>query len=99
MRRMVIMRFKVKVSPERAEEVRAALEAVIAPSRALEGVVHLDIARDLSDPSSFIATEVYEDEAALELQEALPEVEAALALIRECTVAREATLYQVTAES
>jgi quinol monooxygenase YgiN len=94
---MVIMRFKVRVRPERAEDVRAALEAVIAPSRALEGVLQLDIARDLSDPSSFIATEVYEDEAALERQEALPEVEAALALIRECTVEREATLYQVTA--
>jgi quinol monooxygenase YgiN len=93
---MVIMRFKVKVQPERAEDVRAALEAVIAPSRALEGVIHLDIARDLSDPSSFVATEVYEDEAALERQEALPEVEAALTLIRECTVEREATLYRVS---
>jgi quinol monooxygenase YgiN len=94
---MVIMRFKVKVQPERAEEVRAALAAVIEPSRELDGVIHVDIARDLSDPSSFIATEVYEDEAALERQEALPEVEAALALIRECTVEREATLYRVTA--
>jgi quinol monooxygenase YgiN len=94
---VVIMRFKVKVQSERAEEVRTALEAVIAPSRALEGVLHLDIARDLSDPDAFIATEVYENEAALARQEALPEVEAALALIRECTVEREATLYQVTA--
>jgi quinol monooxygenase YgiN len=94
---MVIMRFKVKVRPERAEEVRAALEAVIEPSRALEGVVHLDIARDLLDPESFIATEVYEDEEVLERQESLPEVEAALSLIRGCTVEREATLYHVSA--
>jgi quinol monooxygenase YgiN len=93
---MVIMRFKVRVLPERAEEVAAALQAVIEPSRALDGVVRLDIARDLSDPSSFIATEVYEDEAALERQETLPEVVAALALIRECTVEREATLYRVS---
>jgi quinol monooxygenase YgiN len=93
---MVIMRFKVKVRPEKAEEVRAALEAVIEPSRALDGVVRIDIARDLSDSDSFIATEVYEDEAALERQEALPEVEAALSLIRECTVEREATLYHVS---
>ena len=92
---MVIMRFKVKVRPEQAEEVRAALAEVIEPSRALEGVVRLDIASDLLDPHAFIATEVYEDEAALERQEALPEVEAALALIRECTVEREATLYRV----
>ena len=93
---MVIMRFKVKVRPERAQDVRTALAAVIEPSRTLDGVLHLDIARDLSDPDTFIATEVYEDRAALERQEALPEVEAALALIRECTVAREATLYHVS---
>jgi quinol monooxygenase YgiN len=93
---MVVMRFKVKVRPEKAEEVRAALAAVIDPSRALDGVIHLDIARDLSDPHTFIATEVYEDKAALERQEALPEVAAALALIRECIVDREATLYHVS---
>jgi quinol monooxygenase YgiN len=92
---MVIMRFKVKVSPEKAEEVRVALAAVIEPSRALDGVLHLDIARDLGDPNAFIATEVYVDRDALERQEKLPEVEAALALIRTCTVAREATLYDV----
>ena len=93
---MVIMRFRVRVEPERAEEVRAALEAVIAPSRALEGVVHFDIAADLSDSTAFVATEVYEDKTALERQETLPEVEAALSLIRECTVDREATLYHVS---
>ena len=94
---MVVMRFKVKVRPERAEDVRDALEAVIAPSRALQGVLHFDIARDLSDPDSFIATEIYEDKSVLDRQEALPEVEAALALIRGCTVDREATLYHVSA--
>lgn len=94
---MVIMRFKVKVRPEKAEAVRVALEAVIEPSRALPGVLRLDIAGDLSDPHTFIATEVYEDEAALERQEALPEVEAALSLIRSCTLEREATLYHVVA--
>jgi quinol monooxygenase YgiN len=93
---MVIMRFKVKVRPDAAEEVAAALEAVIGPSRALDGVLHLDIARDLSDPAAFIATEVYEDRAALERQEELPEVKSALALIRTCTVEREATLYDVS---
>jgi len=96
---MVIMRFKVRVRPENAEEVRAALEAVIEPSRALDGVVRLDIARCLEDPDSFIATEVYDDEAALERQESLPEVEAALSLIRESVVEREATLYHVSMPS
>jgi quinol monooxygenase YgiN len=93
---MVIMRFKVRVHPEKSDEVRAALEAVIAPSRELEGVIHIDIAEHLSDPDTFIATEVY-DRGALARQEALPEVEAALALIRESVIEREATLYEVTA--
>jgi quinol monooxygenase YgiN len=94
---MVIMRFKVKVRPERTEAVRAALAAVIEPSRALGGVIHFDIARDLSDPDAFIATEVYASKGVLQRQEELPEVEAALALIRESVVEREATLYDVTA--
>ena len=93
---MVIMRFKVRVRPETVQEVRAALEAVIEPSRTLDGVVRLDIAGCLDDPASFIATEVYDDEAALERQESLPEVEAALSLIREWLFEREATLYRVT---
>jgi quinol monooxygenase YgiN len=77
--------------------VRAALEAVIEPSRALAGVIRFDIARDLADADSFVATEVYEDRSVLERQEALPEVEAALALIRDVAVEREATLYDVVA--
>jgi hypothetical protein len=40
---------------------------------------------------------VYEDRSTLERQEALPEVEAALALFRAVTVEREATLFHVTA--
>ena len=94
---MIIVRFKVKARPEKAEDVRAALEAVIEPSRALAGVIRFDIARDLADVDSFIATEVYEDRSVLERQEALPEVEAALALIRDVAVEREATLYNVVA--
>ena len=94
---MIIVRFKVKARPEKAEDVRAALEAVIEPSRALAGVIRFDIARDLADVDSFIATEVYEDRSVLERQEALPEVEAALALIRDVAVEREATLYDVVA--
>ena len=94
---MIIVRFKVKARPEKAEDVRAALEAVIEPSRALAGVIRFDIARDLTDADSFVATEVYEDRSVLERQEALPEVEAALALIRDVAVEREATLYDVVA--
>lgn len=94
---MIVVRFKVQCRPETADEIASALEAVIEPSRGLPGVIRLDIARDLAEPDSFVATEVYEDRAALDRQEALPEVKAALALIRESApVASEATIYHVS---
>jgi quinol monooxygenase YgiN len=49
-------------------------------ARATAVVIKLDIARDLLDPESFVATGVYEDGAALERQESTPEVHRAMAL-------------------
>jgi hypothetical protein len=43
------------------------------PSRTVDGVISFDVARDLADPSAFIATEVFEDEAARDRQESLPQ--------------------------
>lgn len=50
------------------------MKAVVEAARGLEGVVHFDIARDLTDADALIATEVFEDRAAMEREEALPEV-------------------------
>jgi quinol monooxygenase YgiN len=47
---------------------------VVAPSRATPGVISFDIGQDLTDPCSFIATEVFEDQAAVDRQESLSEV-------------------------
>ena len=94
---MIVVRFKVKSRPDKTEDVRAAFEAVIGPSRAVDGVVSFDIARDLADPNSFIATEVFEDRAALDRQETLPEVGRALAVLEESLVAEpEATVFHVS---
>ena len=35
--------------PEKTEQMRAAFDKIVAPSRALEGVVSFDIAGDLTD--------------------------------------------------
>ena len=95
---MVVVRFKIKCKPEKAEEVGAAMEEVIAPSRALEGVISFDIGRDLSDPDSFIATEVFEDREALDRQESQPEVEKVLALLGDSLIAEpESTIFEVSA--
>jgi quinol monooxygenase YgiN len=94
---MVVVRFKVQCQPEKTEQVMAAFEEVIAPSRAVDGVINFDIARDLANPDSFIATEVFEDQEALEHQEALPEVEKTLAVLEESLVTEpEATIYHVS---
>jgi len=94
---MIVVRFKVQCQPEKTEQARAAFEEMIAPSRAVNGVISFDIARDLADPDSFIATEVFEDQAALERQESLPEVAKTLAVLEESLAAEpEATIFHVS---
>jgi quinol monooxygenase YgiN len=94
---MIVVRFKVRCKPEKAEELRAAFEAVVAPSRAVEGVLNFDIARDITDPNSFIATEVFADRPALDRQESLPEVQRVIALLPDVLAAEpEATVYEVS---
>jgi quinol monooxygenase YgiN len=94
---MILVRFKVQCQPDKTEEVMAAFESVIAPSRAVAGVISFDIARDVADPDSFIAIEVFEDRAALERQESLPEVGRTLAVLEESLVAEpEATVFHVS---
>ncbi len=94
---MIVVRFKVQCQPDKSEQVKAAFEQVIAPSRAVDGVISFDIGRDLADPDSFIATEVFEDRAALDRQESLPEVGKTLAVLAESLVAEpEATIFHVS---
>jgi quinol monooxygenase YgiN len=78
---MIVVRFKVTCQPGRAEHALAVFEPVIGPSRALDGVVSFDIARDITDPDSIIAIEVFEDRAALERQQALPEVATVMSVL------------------
>jgi quinol monooxygenase YgiN len=79
---MIIVRFWFRCHPGRGDEAVEALTPVVAASRALPGVISIDIARDITDPDAFIATELYEDRAALDRQEALPETIAALAALK-----------------
>lgn len=93
---MIVIRFKVRCQPGKAEQVLAAFQAVVPPSRALPGVISFDIGRDVSDPDAFIATEVFEDRAALDRQESLPEVKQALGVLETSLAgALEATIYHV----
>ena len=84
---MVILRQQMRSKPERTEDVYAALAAIVPGARATPGVISLDIARDLLDPDSFVATGVYDDAAAVERQESAPEVQAVLALLPDALAA------------
>jgi quinol monooxygenase YgiN len=75
----------------------AALAEIITPARATQGVIEFDIARVLRDPDFFIATAVYEDGAALERQESLPEVHRAMAMLPEALAAPpERTIFDAS---
>jgi quinol monooxygenase YgiN len=94
---MVVVLFKVRSQAAKTEPLIAAFKEVIAASRPLQGVVSFDIGRDLADPYSFVATEVFEDEAALDRQEALAEVQKTISLLGE--IAAEpptATIFHVS---
>jgi quinol monooxygenase YgiN len=94
---MIVVRFRVESRPDQTDQVLAAFRKVVGPSRAVEGVVSFDIGQDVSDPNSFIATEVFEDRAALERQESLPEVAETLSVLEQALAAPpEATIYNVS---
>ena len=94
---MIVVRFKVKCKPEKAEQLRAAFEAVVAPSRAVQGCLNFDIGRDVTDSNSFIATEVFADKEALARQETLPQVQKVIDLLPEVLAGEpEATIYHIS---
>ena len=94
---MIVIRFKVKCRPGKAEEALAIFKPVIEPSRAIEGVIHFDIGRDLADPDSIIATEVFDDKAARDRQEALPEVAKVMSVLPQIISAPpEANVFNVS---
>jgi quinol monooxygenase YgiN len=94
---MLVVRFKVTCQPGKAEHALGLFEPVVAPSRALDGTVSFDIARDITDPNAIIAVEVFEDRDALDRQEALPEVAKVLGALPELIAAPpEATIFHVS---
>ena len=95
---MIVVRFKVQCQPDRTDEVMAAMKDVVLPSRALPGVIHFDVARDVPDSNALIATEVFEDRAALDRQESQPEVIKVVGLVEAGALSAppEWTIFEVT---
>ena len=94
---MIAVRFKVRCQSGKTGPLIAAFREVIAASRPLDGVVSFDIGRDLADPDSFVAIEVFEDKAALDRQESLAEVRRTIGLLGEVAAEPpEATIFHVS---
>jgi quinol monooxygenase YgiN len=94
---MIILRQQMRAKPERTDDVFAALSAIVPGARATPGVMSLDIARDLLDPDSFVATGIYRDGAALERQESAPEVHKAMAMFPDALAAPpDRTIYDAS---
>jgi quinol monooxygenase YgiN len=95
---MIVLRFKVQCQPEKTAAVADAMRDVVLASRTMPGVVHFDVARDVSAHDTLIATEVFEDVAARERQESLPEVAKVMSLLPDAMAAPpEATVFHVSA--
>ena len=96
---MIILRFKIRSKPDKRDDLIAALTEIITPARATEGVINFDIARVLLDPDAFIATAIYQDGAALERQESLPQVARVMAMLPESLVAPpERTIFDASVD-
>ena len=83
---MIILHQEMRAKHEKCDEVMAALAAIIPGARATEGVIKLDIARDLLDPDFFVATGST-GRSALERQESAPEVHRAIAMFADSLAA------------
>jgi quinol monooxygenase YgiN len=97
---VIALRFKATIEPDRIEDALAAFAAVVEPSRRTAGVTSFDVARDVLDPNTILAFEVFEDDDARARQEALPEVANVMSLLPTILAAPpEATVFEVASAS
>jgi quinol monooxygenase YgiN len=93
---MIVLRFRGQCKPDKLEEALAVFREIVAPSRALEGVISFDYAQDITDPNSVIGVEVFVDQAAYDRANALPQVARATELLTDAFAAPpEATMFHV----
>lgn len=94
---MIVGRFKVKCKPGKSDQALAAFREIVAASRPLDGTINFDMGRDITDPDSFIAIEVFADRAALDRQESLPVVQKTMGLFPELLAGEpEWTVFHVS---
>ena len=94
---MIVGRFKVKCKREKIDQALALFREIVASSRPLEGTINFDMGRDITDPDSLVAFEVFADRAALDRQESLPVVQKTMGLFQEFLAGEpEETIFHVS---
>lgn len=94
---MIVVIFKIRALPGKAELFVETLGRIASASRELEGVISFDIGRDLLDPDSFVATEVFQDSTVLGRQQELPQVAEARDVLANAVAAPpETVMYEIS---
>lgn len=76
---MIVYRVAVNVRPSMLARASSMFDRLTEFSREVPGVLHFDILQDPADATRFVSIEVYEDQAAVDRQSALPEVDQVMA--------------------
>src|SRR5205823_11686652 len=94
---MIVIRHIAQCRPEKTEQMKGVFQKVVAASRDVEGLISIQIGQDLVDPNVFFSFEVFEDQAAIERQEASPVIESATSHLPEAlAVPLETATFHVT---
>lgn len=73
----------IPARPDKVDEVRAALSALLAPTRAEAGCLSYELLQNRQDPTDFTFVEEWESDAAIDSHMASAHLQAALALMPE----------------
>ena len=94
---MIVFRVAVQVRETKISQAHALFGELTQASRMVPGVVSFDILQDPSEEGRFVSIEVYEDQAALDRQEALPELKTVMAAFNDLLAGRpRGTIFHVT---
>ena len=95
---MIVFRVAVQVREAKVSQARALFGDLTQASRAVPGVISFDILQDPGQVGRFVSIEVYEDQAALDRQAALPELSTVMATFDDLLAGRPSgTIFHVSA--
>ena len=75
----IVLVARMRVRPDAVEKTKAAVLAVVEPSRAEEGCLNYDVHQAIDEPTVFVWHETWVNKAALDAHFAMPYFEALFA--------------------